>query len=624
VADSEDSPIPSPAKRYLAASSAAAIALAVYTWTLAPSVTGEDSGELIAAAYTLGIAHPPGYPLWCMVAHVFTWLPGPSVAWTVNFSSAFFGAAAVFVTTILITHLTRAPFIALCGGLLLAFSHEFWEQSLIAEVYALNIFFIALCTLWLYHWHRTKDGRYLWYFALAYGFSLGNHNTMHLLGPVFGAFILATDPLRTSHISRYIGMAALAFIIAIVIHAYIPLRSLANPPVDWGNPETLQGWWDHVRRAQYGFMFDQYPRGLDRYLAQLWSMGKLMARQWDFLIWILGGGLALWALLVREHRAFNLLLVSIAVVVLAGFAFIQNFNDDREWLWVMTAFLLPANFAVAILISQGAARELRNIPGGGYGKIGYACLVLMAATNLWSVSRHGDDTVPRYIDDLTAEMPEGAIFVPHADHASFPLLYYQNVENKHTDIVLARKYGYLDTTTLSQFVPDLVERYGPAPLRRYEPEILREVHAAIDRPLVFTQGNAGLLRSELHQHGLTWSTVPGGGSPVAQLRTQRPRHLSLLHDYTQRAIAAERYLALAAAEFKAGAQDEALASVMLAVEAYGEDPLFLTNAGVLCARNKAYDTAGEYWERALELRPNLEAARNNLERLNEKTRGATP
>src|SRR5206468_818496 len=48
-----------------------ALSLLTYLVTLAPTVTGEDSGEFVAAAYTLGIPHPPGYPLWCLITRIF-------------------------------------------------------------------------------------------------------------------------------------------------------------------------------------------------------------------------------------------------------------------------------------------------------------------------------------------------------------------------------------------------------------------------------------------------------------------------------------------------------------------------------------------------------------------------
>ena len=53
----------------------------IYLLTLAPTVTSEDSGEFIAAASKLGVAHPPGYPLFCISGYFFSKIPFESVAW---------------------------------------------------------------------------------------------------------------------------------------------------------------------------------------------------------------------------------------------------------------------------------------------------------------------------------------------------------------------------------------------------------------------------------------------------------------------------------------------------------------------------------------------------------------
>ena len=61
------------------------VALVVYVRTLAPTVTLTDSGELIVAAHGLGVAHPPGTPLWVMLAHLASLVPVGSVAVRINF-----------------------------------------------------------------------------------------------------------------------------------------------------------------------------------------------------------------------------------------------------------------------------------------------------------------------------------------------------------------------------------------------------------------------------------------------------------------------------------------------------------------------------------------------------------
>jgi hypothetical protein len=45
--------------------------LALYLVTLAPTVVGGDSGELTAAAVTGGVPHPPGYPVFALLARLF-------------------------------------------------------------------------------------------------------------------------------------------------------------------------------------------------------------------------------------------------------------------------------------------------------------------------------------------------------------------------------------------------------------------------------------------------------------------------------------------------------------------------------------------------------------------------
>src|SRR5262249_8231236 len=78
------------------------LSLGLYLATLAPTVTFVDSGELILAANNLGIAHPPGFPLYVILAHLATLVPIGSIAQRVNFASALFGALAVTLLMLLV------------------------------------------------------------------------------------------------------------------------------------------------------------------------------------------------------------------------------------------------------------------------------------------------------------------------------------------------------------------------------------------------------------------------------------------------------------------------------------------------------------------------------------------
>ena len=138
-------PLPSvsPATRHLAAAALGLVVLTVYLRTLAPTVAGGDSGELITVAYTLGVAHPPGYPLYTLLAKLFTLIPIGTIAWRVNLFSAACGAGAATILFLAAARWSGSLWAALAAASLFAFSPRVWPHAVTAEVFALNNLFIA-------------------------------------------------------------------------------------------------------------------------------------------------------------------------------------------------------------------------------------------------------------------------------------------------------------------------------------------------------------------------------------------------------------------------------------------------------------------------------------------------
>jgi len=97
--------IPSSVAELVCAGAVFVAALFLFGWTLAPTVTLVDSGELILVAHGLGVGHPPGFPLWVMLAHFASLVPLGNVAVRINFSSAFFAALACAMLTLVVAEL---------------------------------------------------------------------------------------------------------------------------------------------------------------------------------------------------------------------------------------------------------------------------------------------------------------------------------------------------------------------------------------------------------------------------------------------------------------------------------------------------------------------------------------
>jgi transmembrane protein TMEM260 (protein O-mannosyltransferase) len=196
---------------YRTALAVAAMVLAVFVLTLAPTVTFWDAGELIAAAKTLGIPHPPGTPLFVMIAHVWALLlPFGEYAVRTNLLSAILSAAAAGLF-FLVTHesirlLTNgidnatARLLSLGGAaaaaLLGALTFTNWQNSNETEVYAVAVFTIAAISWLLHVWRRERGTdrapRILLLIVYLAGVSIGNHLLALLAGPGVVMFVATT------------------------------------------------------------------------------------------------------------------------------------------------------------------------------------------------------------------------------------------------------------------------------------------------------------------------------------------------------------------------------------------------------------------------------------------------
>ena len=91
----EDAPAPLISRPYFFPALLALILVPLYIWCLPPGLPPyRDSGEMASAAWTLGVAHQPGYPLYIISAKLFSLLPLGNPAWRLNLFSAAAGLGA--------------------------------------------------------------------------------------------------------------------------------------------------------------------------------------------------------------------------------------------------------------------------------------------------------------------------------------------------------------------------------------------------------------------------------------------------------------------------------------------------------------------------------------------------
>ncbi len=189
----------------------------IYTLTLVPTVYAEDSGEFITGALKLGVVHPPGYPLYTMLSHMFRLLPFGSPAWRINFSSAVFGGVCIGAFYLLCRRLIKDRWAAAGAALVFGFSRVFWSQALHAEVYSLNMLFICAMFLALIQWRIGKNDRWLYLGMLIVGLALTNHTTSVLFPIVFAFYMFLVYCLRW----ETLGAALASLLVALVAMALV-------------------------------------------------------------------------------------------------------------------------------------------------------------------------------------------------------------------------------------------------------------------------------------------------------------------------------------------------------------------------------------------------------------------
>lgn len=620
----------------------------LYLQTLGPTITGEDSGEFVAAAYTLGIPHPPGYPLYCMVGHLFTWLPWGEVAWRVNLMSACFGAGAVSMAALLVVYLTRNRFAALVAALALACSREFWAQSLVADVYSMTAFFFALCLLLLMMWKDTRNKNFLYVFAFLFGLAVTVHYTFTLLMPVFASYVFFANfvpPETTSRSNRlrwkdYVVFSLVATA-GLLPFAYLPIRSLANPPVDWGNPETLSNFFDVLRRNQFAFMYDQYPRSWERFVEQAAVYGRFWLG--EFQVWGTLAGLGGLLILLRRHFWHGLLLILSGLVVVVGFIHWQNFEQTREWFWVMRVFGLPAYLVTAVGIGMGVEVIWKRTTAWRVTAVLLGLMLLSASLHAnW---QRNDKSAYYWTYDygrnILETLPADAVYVSESDHGSFGVLYLQHVLGLRPDVTNLRRYGYFSGPLIEQLPAALKEEAGEFPRQSYEGEILSWILKNTGRPLYLGKPmplpdapGARIVPAGLLFRVLRSGEADSEGDYWQEYRWHTLAKEDTQGDYTADAILHEIAIAKAQtlliearevdAETSSQKKQEALRYIEEGLAAYGRDPVMLNNAGVLCARYGLYEAARDYFREALQQLPTLPTAKQNLERAEKRLASIMP
>ncbi|XP_068195800.1 protein O-mannosyl-transferase TMEM260 isoform X2 [Antennarius striatus] len=416
---------------------------------LSPSMR---KGELITTACELGVAHPPGYPLFTMLAHLaIRVLPSLSPAHSVNLMSSLLGAAASGALCISVCKLAGpGPGAVLAGGLF-AVSRLSWQWSVVAEVFTLNNCFVGLLFFLIASFHcaenATQRRKAACWGALCCGLGLCNQHTLVLYVLVIIPWVLHRLYYCRELSLRGLLSLGLCFLVGFLPYVYLPMSSYVNTARwSWGDQTSVTGLLTHLLRAEYGtFSLAKTESSVNLTTMLKAQLDHCLADLTPPVLVLAGTGLLL-SLWDRMHGSVSWLLTTMLIVYSLFFAWRANLNVGSPLLLgVVERFWLQSDAAVCVLAGLGLSRthsELeRRLGYGGFWKatswvITTALLAHMVRTNHRGCDQSRNDVVERFAKEILASIPTNSIILTRGDLPGNSLRYLHYCQGERPDVRL--------------------------------------------------------------------------------------------------------------------------------------------------------------------------------------------
>lgn len=419
------------------------IAFFLYMASAPPGLTwahfGADGAELLTAAISNGVPHPPGYPLYILLLQGWLQLAsgvtqGQNFAWYGNLLSCLLAAVSVGVTSQVVSKVllaqTQWPWLwGSVAGLAWAVAPLVWGQAVITEVYALHMVLVALLG-----WVLLTPKAHWWWLTMVIALGVAHHLTFFLLLPAVLYYRWHMSGGGWRALWQTAGVMALGVAIGLLCYIRIPLAAASVPPspVNWGYPKDWEGFWWLVSGAAYrGYLFNAPTSTI---LGRIAAWANTLTTQYTPV----GLALALLGLSHWDRHHSALRNFSLLWIIPVSLYSINYYTRDSE------IYLLPVVWLAAVWLGVGLSvvlawlkvegaqwwQRLRPQSSWSFERIalGLAGAVLISVVGLigwrWSTqSLQQDHQVATFINDVRAVIDEDSIIVSSADAETFALWY---------------------------------------------------------------------------------------------------------------------------------------------------------------------------------------------------------
>ncbi|MCO4770222.1 MAG: DUF2723 domain-containing protein [Deltaproteobacteria bacterium] len=422
---------------------------ALYLATATHTVQGGDTAEFVTVAAQGGVAHPPGYPLFILLASLFAKVaPGP-LPFRVTAATVFCAVGSLWVLHRVVARWTGDAAAAAIGASALGASFLFWHWSTVAEVLpggALTTALVVAAALGSARGARgAKQGLLV---GLAAATGIANHHTVVLLLPlcVFGWVAAIPRPLSGRGVLLTTGAATAG--VAVGFLPYLALMS-ADGPWMWGDTTSFGGLVHHFLRSDYG-SFSIPNAGATPWWTHPWLYLRTLTSEFFGVLWLLipiGAAVGLGAgrrtgsgpADRRDLREPGLTLALLGSWLLAAPWLLSQFTYPTEGFFVAVVerFHLQPNVLLAVLLGVGAA-WVRRLPLWSRPTLPAVILAVnVAAVGLMNAPRAGwssNTVLEDFLHNALDEAEERAVLITSGDAQTFGFVYAQEVLGLRPDV----------------------------------------------------------------------------------------------------------------------------------------------------------------------------------------------
>lgn len=416
----------------------------IYFLTVCRTVPGGDSGELITVSARLGLAHPPGYPLYTMLGHLSTYIPFGSVAARVNFMSAIFQIGAGFMLFLLFRRWMKNIWVSWLVVGIFSFSPLVWRYAVVAEVFTLNNLFLSSLLYIVFRFYEKPETKWALWFAGVFGLACSHHHTILFFAvPIFAmvCFFHHKIVFQARTFFSALGLWALGFL----PYLYMPWASAKLYIFNWGAAHKWEGFKTHFLRSEYGTF--QLASGKKDYTNFLYSIGKYAQDTLDqyLVIGVIPIVLALFVILrdwKKQSKFVKTIVVSAAFYLLV-FHILANMDlSNRLFYDIQSRFWMAPNIVASLLMGYGLLYMIRwashrkpNFPWAA--SLATICVVSIGVqvAKHYKLEDYSKNTVFEDVGrSMLDSLPKNAILLMRGDIYVNTVRYLQDVEGFRTDV----------------------------------------------------------------------------------------------------------------------------------------------------------------------------------------------